>query len=144
MIDGLVDLAGIGLDALRALGGFLLLMIGLSAAMRPAPAEVPVTAQVARPWGWVLALGLIVGLANPQAIVFFLAVLPQIVPSTGIDAQTVALVTAGVVLSSAAAQAPVLGLAPNAFRSRLGLALRRACGLGLAALGLLSAASSLA
>jgi homoserine/homoserine lactone efflux protein len=106
-------------DVLQIAGAAYLALLGLKMLLRPSPVEddVPVTANEGHAGSFVQ--GLFTQLANPKAIVFFTALLPQFVdPTRGVAMQFVVL---GVI--SILVELPVLlmyGFAADRGRARYG------------------------
>jgi threonine/homoserine/homoserine lactone efflux protein len=123
---------------LRQAGGATLIGLGLwSLAQRPGG-----MVAAARPrLGALLGQGVLVGLANPVALVFFAAVFPPLVGDATLTPGVCALCVAAVALSSAAGLAPWLAGSAWLIPPGRVLALHRACAVAIVACGAMALAS---
>ena len=102
-LAGVTEAARAEISTIEAAGAVLLLALGGAMLLDTGGVE---RTSVGRPGGRALLAGLLVGLANPLAMVFFLGVLPQFVPPGGLGASEASLAVGAVLISTAAALVP--------------------------------------
>ena len=142
-IAGLLDLTAAGIEELEIYGGVALTIIGLHTIREKACSGTGAEIRAIGSLGRTAALGAFVGFANPIALVFFLAVLPQFIPAGGASTADGVLCVVAIVLSSALALVPYLAGAHLVAR-RLSAVMKNASGLALALLGGVIVAGKLA
>lgn len=108
-LAGLIDLASIDLALIQQVGGGAVAAFGLAAcigSMTVAQPSHEIQLPGMRAGVGAIAAGLTVGLANPVAAVFFLAIIPQFLP-VGLSGPSDVLACLGIIVASSA-----LGHAP--------------------------------